>query len=158
MSIITMKCPKNKRKDLSVSPVFRILFVQDNYKVHLEQLIKGYGHLAELCILDREEMDEVEQLLYQLDHCMPFIILSTGEGTPRGEENDRILRMLDEERVLATVWNCIKKEVSLFPRHLDMPVYSHEGERILEEQDRTNHMYGPEDPPQRLQREELRAT
>lgn len=128
-----LELPQEQKERLVklLSPVFRILFVHNNYNVHLEQLIKGYGHLAELCILDREEMDEVKQLLYQLDHFMPFLILSTGEGTPRGEENGRILRKLDEARVLATVLNCIKKEVSLFPRHLDMPVYSLEGERIF---------------------------
>lgn len=91
---------------------------------------------------------------------MPFIILSTGEGTPRGEENGKILPKLDEGRVLATVWNCIRKGVSHFPYNLDIPVNSQGEEITFEEKERTNynHMYGPEDPPQRLQREELRAT
>jgi hypothetical protein len=107
----------NEQKELLVkllSPVFRILFVQDQNFSQLEEIMAKCGHLAELCIFDREQMEQAEHLVYHVPHLMPFIVLSTGKGTKQEAEYERLPK-LDEGRVLATVWDCIRRKVGAFP-------------------------------------------
>lgn len=66
-------------------------------------------------------MDEVEHLFYRLPHPLPFIVIefSTGEGTKPDAER---ISMLDEGRVLSTVWNLIKRQLVLSPKRNYVPV------------------------------------
>lgn len=152
----------NEQKELLVkllSPVFRILFVQDQNVPQLAEIMAKCGHLAELCLFDREQMEQAEHLVYHVPHLMPLIVLSTGKGTKQETEYERLPK-LDEGRVLATVWDCIRRKVGLFPYIIYVPLISEGIEKTFEDKECSNynHMYGPEDPPQRLQREEQRGT
>jgi hypothetical protein len=113
----------NEEKGLLVkllSPVFLILFVQNQNRKQLEEIMATCGHLAELCLFDLEQMDEAEHLVYRLPHLMPFLVFSTGEGTKPEAEYERLSR-LDEGRVLSTVWNFIRRKVGTFPTILMFP-------------------------------------
>lgn len=94
------------------------------------------------------------KFLLSLKPLVPFIILSTEDGILKGEDYT-IITKLKAERVLATIWDRIRRKVCFPPYIMYIPI-SPEGSKITfedKEQTEYNHMYGPEDPP--LQEEDL---
>lgn len=92
-----------------LSPVIRILFMATWNSEQIYLILEGPDkELVELCVIDRDHMRKVQHLFACLTHQIPLILLSTEENS----QEPGILPTLKEERILATLWDCIREKVS----------------------------------------------
>lgn len=128
-----------------LSRIFRVFFITNSKKGELEALIAMSLHdNIELIIMDGDHMNEVEGLLYNLNSIPPIIVLTKDE-----KMNSEIM-LLDEQRVIASLWGCIRRKVGSYSPPYTI-FYPKTTSMDFDEKEQTeyNHMYGPEDPPQK---------
>ncbi|KAI8522394.1 hypothetical protein RHMOL_RhmolMtG0004000 (mitochondrion) [Rhododendron molle] len=88
-----------------LDPVLRILYIEEENRRQLEQISEDYQSFIEICIINGDRMGEAENFIDSVRYVVPYILLEQG-SVLRGD-----LDILAEERVIATLWNSIIKEV-----------------------------------------------
>ncbi|GMP41667.1 hypothetical protein CsSME_00017789 [Camellia sinensis var. sinensis] len=114
----------HEQKDLLVSflsPVIRMIFIATRNRSQIPEILDSpYADQVELCIIDRDRMNHLHHWFVLFRHKVPLLLLSTEDGP----EEHTVIPGLKEERVLATIWNFIRKKVGEGnPRTVLVPIY-----------------------------------
>lgn len=90
-----------------LDPVLLILFIEEENRRQLELIVEDYQDLIDICIINGERMGEAENFIDSVRYVVPYILLEQG-SVLRGDLD--IFNILEEERVIATLWNSIIKQ------------------------------------------------